>query len=215
LVLDYFSPSVQTTLDANNLDLGSGGVLLLPDQGGTHVHEMVSAGKNGTIYLVDRDNMGHYNPSSDPIVQSIINIFTKAVGIEGGNFGSPIYFNGNIYFSPVSDNIQAFRLSNGILTTTPTSRTSDIYDVRGGTITISANGNANGILWSLQSNGTAAAGVLHAYDASNLGSELYNSSQAVVRDTLDAWWKFTVPTVVNGKVYINSVSQLTAYGLLP
>jgi hypothetical protein len=214
-VVDYFSPSVQTSLDANNLDLGSGGVLLLPDQSGTHPHEMVSAGKNGSIYLVDRENMGHYNANSDQIVQSIVNIFTKVTGIEGGNFGSPVYFNGYVYFSPVSDYIQAFQLSNGLLTTTPTSRSSQIYDGRGGTMSISANGSSNGILWALQSSGTTTPGVLHAYDAANLGTELYNSGQAPLRDTLDVWWKFTAPVVANGKVFITSMGQLTGYGLLP
>ena len=146
--LDYFTPSVQTTLDADNLDLGSGGVLLLPDQSGAHPHEMVSAGKNGTIYLVDRDNMGHYHSNTDQIVQSIVNIFTESTGEEGGNFSSPVYFNGRVYFAPVEGNVQAFQLSSGLLSTTPTSRTSATYDGRGGTMAISANGNTNGILWA-------------------------------------------------------------------
>jgi hypothetical protein len=214
-VLDYFSPSVQTTLDASNLDLGSGGGLLLPDQPGTYPHEMVSAGKNGTIYLVNRDNMGHYNHNSDPDVQSVVNVFTNNLGQEGGNFSSPVYFNGNVYFSPVQATVQAFSLTNGLLSTKPTSQSSEVYAQRGGTMGISANGNTNGILWTLQSNGTTVPGTLRAYDATNLGRELYNSDQAGLRDTLDIWWKFTTPVVANGKVFVTSVGQLTAYGLLP
>ena len=214
-VLDYFSPSVQTSLDAGNLDLGSGGILLLPDQGGAHPHEMVSAGKNGTIYLVDRDNLGHYNQSSDQIVQTVVNIFSKTTGIEGGNFSSPVYFDGNIYFSPVSDNIQSFGLSSGLLQSTPSSRTSKAFGFRGGTMAISANGAANGILWALESNGTTVPGVLHAYDAVNLATELYNSDQAGSRDTLPAWSKFSLPLIAKGKVYAVGVSELTVYGLLP
>jgi hypothetical protein len=214
-VLDYFSPYVQATLDAGDLDLGSGGVLLLPDQTGAHEYEMVSAGKGGAIYLVDRNDMGHYNTSGDQIVQSIVGIFTKVTGSEGGNFSSPVYYNGYVYFGPVSDSVQAFQLSSGLLSTSPTSLTSAIYGQRGATLAISANDGANGILWALQSNGTSAPGVLHAYDPSNLANELYNSGQAGSRDTLDAWWKFTVPTVVNGKVFVTSVNQLTVYGLLP
>jgi hypothetical protein len=214
-VSDYFTPHVQGTLQSQNLDLGSGGVLLLPDQAGTHPHEMISAGKNGSIYLVDRDAMGHYNANNDTDVQSVQNIFTKVTGIEGGNFGSPVYFNGYVYFSPVSDNVQAFHLSNGLITTTPTSYSAETYDIRGGTLAISANGNGNGILWALQSNDVTAPGVLHAYDAGNLANELYTSDDAGSRDTLDAWWKFTVPVVANGKVFVTSVGQLTAYGLLP
>lgn len=212
---DYFSPSVQMTLDQNNLDLGSGGVLLLPNQSGTYPHEMVSAGKNGTVYLVNRDNMGHYNSISDQNIQSLVNIFPNNLGIEGGNFGSPVYFNGNVYFSPIQNTVQAFALTNGLLSTTSTSQSSEVYSQRGGTLAISANGNTNGILWVLQSNGTNVPGTLHAYDANNLGNELYNSDEAGSRDTLDIWWKFTTPVVANGKVFVTSMGQLTAYGLLP
>ena len=99
--------------------------------------------------------------------------------------------------------------------TKPTSRSSQIYAERGGTLAISASGNSNGILWALQSNGTTVPGTLHAYNATNLVNELYNSDQAGTRDTLDIWWKFTTPVVANGKVFVTSVGQLTAYGLLP
>ncbi len=196
--------------------------MLLPDQPGSHPHEMVSAGKNGTIYLVDRDNMGKFNNNSDQIVQSISNIWTKSTGGESGLFGAPVYFNANLYFSPLADTVQAFQLNNGLLTTTPTSQSSETYDgttgtfdSRGGTLAISANGTTNGILWALQSNGDSLDGTLHAYDATNLAHELYNSDQAGARDQLDPWLKFTVPTVANGHVYITSTGQLTAYGLLP
>jgi hypothetical protein len=214
-VQDYFSPSVQTTLDASNFDLGSGGVLLLPDQPGTYPHEMVSAGKNGTVYLVNRDNMGHYNSGHDTDIQSLVNVFTNNLGQEGGNFGSPVYFNENVYFAPVQGTVQVFTLTNGLFSTKPTSRSSQIYAERGGTLAISASGNSNGILWALQSNGTTVPGTLHAYNATNLVNELYNSDQAGTRDTLDIWWKFTTPVVANGKVFVTSVGQLTAYGLLP
>ena len=221
-VLDYFSPRVQSSLDSGNLDLGSGGVMLLPDQPGSHPHEMISAGKNGTIYLVDRDNMGHFTSNSDQIVQSIVNIWTKSAGTEAGLFGTPAYFNGNVYFSPIDDTVQAFHLNNGLLPTTPTSHSAETYNgetstfsARGGTLAISANGNTNGILWALESKGDTAPGVLHAYDATNLGNELYNSSQAGSRDTLDPWLKFTIPVVANGRVYVASAGQLSAFGLLP
>jgi len=211
-VLDYFCPSVQNTLNAGDLDLGSGGVLLLPDQSGAHPHEMVSAGKNGTIYLVDRDNMGNYHTNSDQIVESVVNIFPNNLGNEGGNFCSPVYFNGNVYFSPVQGSVQAFQLSNGLLSTNPISSSSEQYGGRGGTMAISANASSNGILWALQSTGTISPGVLHAYDATNLGNELYNSSQAGTRDTLDAWFKFTLPLVANGKVYVVTESTLSVFG---
>ncbi len=213
-VQDYFSPSVQSTLDSQNLDLGAGGALLLPDQSGAHPHEMVSAGKNGTVYLVDRDSMGSYHSSSDQIVQSLTNIFPNNMGIEGGNFSSPVYWNGSVYFAPVAGAVQAFRLTNGLLSTSPTSQSSQTYAERGGTMSVSANGTSNGILWTLQSGGTGAPGILHAYDATDLSKELYNSAQAGARDALDEWDKFTVPVVANGEVFVTSTSQLTVYGLL-
>ena len=214
-VQDYFSPSVQSTLESGNLDLGSGGVLLLPDQSGAHPHEMVSAGKNGTVYLVDRDNMGHYNSSTDQIVQELVNIFPNNMGIEGGNFSSPVYWSGSVYFAPVAGPVQAFKLTNGLLSTSPTSQTSQTYSGRGGTMSISANGASNGILWTLQTNGSGVPGTLHAYDATDLSKELYNSDQAGTRDALDEWDKFSVPVVANGEVFVAGTSQLTIYGLLP
>jgi hypothetical protein len=216
-VADYFTPDVENGLDQSNLDLGSGGVLLLPDQSGTHPHEMVSAGKNSTVYLLNRDNMGHYAASSNAIIQSITSIFYNYgdLGYEGGNFSSPVYFNGTVYFAPNNNNIWAFQLTNGLLSTSPTSLSPGSYAVRGGTMAISANGNSNGILWSLQSAGTLTPGLLHAYSTVNLTNEFYNSNIAGTRDTLDIWLKFTAPVIANGKVFVTSMSQLTVYGLLP
>jgi hypothetical protein len=206
-VLDYFAPHNEGTLDEGNLDLGSGGALLIPDQSGPHPHEMLSSGKDGAIYLVDRDNMGHFNPTSDQIVQTIPS--------TAHNFSAPTYFNGRVYLAPIGSKIQTYQFTNGLLSTTPTSQSSATYTGRGGTMSISANGNTGGILWALQTGGSTAPGTLHAYDATNLGNELYNSDQAGTRDTLDTWSKFTLPTVADGRVYVSSVGKLTVYGLLP
>jgi fibronectin type 3 domain-containing protein len=214
-VLDYFTPYNEATFDAGNLDLGAGGVLLLPDQNCAHPHLLVMAGKPGTIYLVDRDNMGQHNPNNDSqIVQSLVNIFPYGTP-EPGNYSAPVYFNGTVYFSPVADAIKAFRLSNGLLSTSPTSQSPQIYAYPGGTLTVSANGSTDGILWAVRRNGATAPGTLHAYDPANLGIERYNSDQAGSRDTLDVAVKFSVPLVANGKVFVSSMSRLTVYGLLP
>jgi hypothetical protein len=221
-VLDYFTPHVQAALNAGNIDLGSGGLLMLPDQPGPYPHLLLSAGKDGTIYLLNRDNMGHYNPNNDnQIVQSLVDIFPFGTP-EPGNYSAPVYFNGHVYFSPISDNVQVFQLSNGLLSTAPTSRSSEIYAYPGGTLAISANGNTNGILWVVQRHGvdptgggTVAPGVLRAYDPNNLSIELYNSDQAGLQDTMDYATKFNVPLVANGKVFIAGENQLTVYGLLP
>jgi hypothetical protein len=215
-VLDYFAPHDQAALSAADLDLGSGAALLLPDQGGPHPHLLVTAGKGGTIYLIDRDNMGHFNPNDDSqIVQSLPNIFPNPnLLITSGNFSVPVYFNGFVYFSPVAGTIQAFQLSNGLLSTAPTSQSVATYAFPGGMLAISANGTTNGILWAVQRVNATTPGVLHAYKATDLGAELYNSNQAAgSRDTLDIAAKFNIPLVANGKVYVASVSQLTVYGL--
>ena len=217
-VLDYFTPKNEAALDGPDLDLGSGGVLLLPDQRGPHRHEAVTAGKDRTIFLVDRDNMGRHHARVDQVVQSIPNAF-KAVfpRYAGGNFSSPVYFNGRVYFAAVSDQVRAFSLSNGRLSTKPTSTSAALFGGRGGTLSISAASatDKNGILWALQYRGAARPGRLHAYLASDLRTELWNSDQAGRRDTLRAWNKFSLPTVANGKVYVASVTLLTVYGLLP
>jgi len=101
------------------------------------------------------------------------------------------------------------------LTTAPTSRSSELYTFPGGTLAISANGSSNGILWAVQRNGTTAPGVLYAYDPANLGTVLYNSNQAGTRDVLDYATKFASPLVINGKVFVVTLSGLTVYGLLP
>jgi hypothetical protein len=215
-VVDYFTPNDQNNLEASDWDLASAGPVLVLDQPGPNPHLLMTAGKGGNIYVINRDNMGHYNSANDnQIVQSLVNIFIKGVG-EPGNFIAPVYFNGYVYFSPVTDKIQAFQITNGLLSAAPTSQTSLVYAYPGGPLSISANGTANGILWAVQRQSSdPQPGTLHAYDPANLSVELYNSDQAGSRDTLDIAVKFTVPLVVNGKVFVASNSKLTVYGLLP
>ena len=215
-VLDYFTPHDQSILSTNNLDFGSAGPVLLVDQpSGPYPHLLISAGKNGTIYVINRDNMGHYNPNNDSqIVQALVGALPNG-DQEEGNFSAPVYFNGYIYFAAVNDTLKAFQLTNGLLSTSPTSVSSAIYPNRGGAFAASANGNANAILWAIQNNGAGVSGVLFAYDATNLADELYDSNEAGSRDTLDFAAKFTIPLVANGKVFVASQSHLTAYGLLP
>jgi hypothetical protein len=219
-VADYFTPFDQANMDTHNWDLGSSLAMLLPDQPGGIPHLMVGGGKNQSVYLISRDSMGHFNPSGDTqIVQSLVNIFPNGTP-EPGNYSSPVYFNGTVYFGPVNDNVQAFAMTNGRLSTTPTSRTTKVFPYSGGTLAVSANGNSNGILWVLEKtstsvNGGTTPGILHAYNPSNLGVELYNSTQVSSRDDIADPVKFTVPVVVNGKVFVASQNRLTVYGLLP
>jgi hypothetical protein len=221
-VVDYFTPHDQQNMSVNNLDLGAGGPVLLVDQpGGSHPHELISAGKSGTVYVVNRDNMGHYNPNNDSqIIQSLPGVLPNG-DAEIGNFSTPVYFNGHVYYGAVNDSLKSFQLTNGLLSTAPTSESATIFPIRGASFAISSNGNSNGILWALQNNGQApdndigAPGVLFAYDANNLANELYDTGQAGSRDSLDLAAKFAVPTVANGKVFVAGQSQLTVLGLLP
>ncbi len=106
---DYFTPYDQQNLANGDIDVGSGGVLLLPDQQGGHVHELVESGKEGTIYLVDRDNMGEFNPvDNSQLVQNL-------TGLISGMFAGPTYWNGSVYFGSGGDQVRAFSLTNGLL----------------------------------------------------------------------------------------------------
>jgi hypothetical protein len=205
-VLDSFTPYDQATLFADDIDLGSGGVVLLPDQTGPYPHEMVGGGKEMTLYLVDRDNMGGYNSSdNNQVIQSIPNVS------QGELDSVPAYWNGNVYVTGLSDSVKAFSLSNGLLSPQPTSET-PVKAGMGG-ISVTANGTSNGILWDIQGSSPA---IFYAFNAANLGTELYSSTQAKLeRDKLGSVPRFAVPTVANGKAYIGGWTALSIYGLLP
>ncbi len=205
-VRDYFTPHDQETLETTDTDLGSGGVTLLPDQDAPHTHELLGGGKGGTLYLVDRDNMGGFNTADDTqIVQSI-------PGASSGELDSvPAYWNGHVYIAGEADHIKAFSLSNNVLSAQPTSQTS-VAAIVPGSVSVSSNGSNNGILWAIPQNNPA---ILYAFRADNLSTMLYRSNQAGVRDTLGRVPKFVAPTIANGKVFIGGASTLSVYGLLP
>jgi hypothetical protein len=206
-VSDFFTPYNQADLEAADRDLGSGPPLLLPDQNQGPPHLMVSAGKEGTIYLVDRDNMGQFQNGSDSqIVQSI----------PGGHplFGSPAYFNNTVYMFAIRDGLKAYSLTNGQLALSGQSPI--IAGYPGATPSISANGGdpSTAIVWALQTDQfeTGGPAVLRAYQATNVARELYNSSQNP-QDAPGPAVKFTVPTIANGKVYVGTQDRLSVFGL--
>ena len=208
-VVDYFTPSDQATLESKDLDMGSGGVTLLPDQAGAHAHELLGAGKEGTIFLVDRDNMGHFDPNANHVVQELD-------GALGANFGTPAYFNGLVYFGGSNDPLKAFAVTNGLLSTSPVSQSVTTFPNHGTTPSVSANDTSNGIVWSLKSDasgGNTMPAVLHAYDATNLSNELYNSTQVPGRDQAAVAVSFIPPTIADGKVYVPTQSEIDVYGL--
>jgi hypothetical protein len=209
-VSDYFTPWNQAYLASNNLDLGSGGVMLLPDQPGHFPRLMIGAGKSGLVYLMNRDMLttgnNHFNANGS------VDFVVQTVSLQGGSFDTPAYFNGTIYYAGARDVLTALSLSNGILPSVPSSLGPRTFGFPGATPSISANGNANGIVWVIQ---RANPAVLAAYNATNLSKELYNSSQAGTRDRLVDGVKFAVPTVANGKVYVGGQYALAVFGLLP
>jgi hypothetical protein len=214
---DYFTPFNQGQMDSEgpnlcfDADLGSGGVLLLPEQPGGHPHLLVQAGKVGTIYVVDRDNMGHFCATCTPplgdtnIVQEITNNLR--------NTPVPVYWNNTVYLRGDQDVLRAFPINNGKLSTPPLT-TPDPADSYSGRIIVSANGDKDGIVWSL--NTTAAEGgghaILNAYDAANL-SQLYSSATNALRDDPGIAMKFTTPVVADGRVYVGTSGELAVFGL--
>jgi hypothetical protein len=210
-VADYFTPSNQAQLDSQDQDLGSGGVLLLPNQPGPYPHLLVQSFKLGTIFVVNRDNMGQFDPNTDHVVQELPDAL-------GGMWSMPAYFNGSIYFNGVGDVLKAFQLfGSDTLSGAQVSASTNSIGYPGATPSISANGTANGIVWILQNDGFGSGSptILHAYDASDPSRELYNSAQDGSRDQAGPAVEFTVPTVVNGHVYVGTGNNLTVYGLLP
>jgi hypothetical protein len=208
-VVDYFTPDNQASLNASDTDLGSGGALLLPDSAGSaaHPHLLLTAGKAGEIYLVDRDNMGHFDPNANHVVEDL-------PGALNAQLGNPAYFNGDVYYATPgfgTDNAKEFSIANGALSTSPVSKSPDTFTWRGGTVSVSANGTSNGIVWALD----GGSNQLRAYSAAGFGTELYTSAQAANgRDTLGTVVKFTVPTVTNGHVYVGVSGAVVGYGLL-
>ncbi len=208
-VTDYFTPFNHQTLSDEDSDLGSSGLVLLPDQAGVNPHLGISAGKEGKIYLVNRDHLGKFQSDNDSqIVQSI----PDALGTtpDDRNFSSAVYWNGSVYFVGNTDAIKQFQLNSGLLSTSPVSQSSHQFGYTG-TSSISANGSGNGILWTMEAGGS----VLHAYDATNLANELYNSKQAGSRDFFGSAIRFNPPTVANGKVYVAGQTEIAVFGLLP
>ncbi|HEY2404435.1 MAG TPA: hypothetical protein VGI10_00425 [Polyangiaceae bacterium] len=209
-VVDYFTPHNQATLNSADLDFGSANPIVLPDQSGSVPHELLASGKPGVLYLINRDNMGHFHSGSDTQIVQSVSAFPNTA-VTGGIFSSPAYWNGHLYVTGIGGNVQTFTLSAGKLSTSPASQTSGKFPFPGATVSVSSNAATAGIVWVLDGGG----GVLYAFDATNLATELYDTTQASGgRDAAGLPVKFAVPTVVNGHVYVGTQTELDVYGLL-
>jgi chitodextrinase len=217
---DWFTPNNQASLDANDTDLGSGGAVVLIDLPAPAPvpHLLIGGGKEGTLYLLDRTNLGHFTPNNGGTVQ----FFPASTAI----FATPAFWQNKLYYAADGDRLKAFTLdpARGLFTPTagpsPSSESSNVFGFPGATPSISSNAATSGVVWAIDSsqfctNQSLACGpaVLHAYDAATLTNELWNSSLAAGnRDQAGNAVKFTVPTIANGKVYIGTRGNDTGSG---
>ena len=216
---DFFAPDDQMFLDNGDIDLGSTGVVLLPDlSGNSPTHLMFCGGKDGNIYLFDRDNLGKFLNSSNNIIQ----YFPLSGDTSQGFRSTPAFFKNTLYAAGFGDPLMAlsFNPASRLFSTTPSAQHStEIYGGFGTSPMVSAQGTADGIIWTIDYGpdlGTPTTpAILRAYDATNLTKKLYDSSQQSNRDSTGLAVKFTVPTVANGKVYVGTQSELDVFGLLP
>jgi hypothetical protein len=212
-VVDYFTPDNQASINGSDQDHGAGGAAILIDQpSGPVPHLLVGGGKSGTLYLVNRDNMGQFNSSSNNVVQSL--------SLGTSIFATGAFWNNSLFIAAANGplNQYTFNPVTGQFTTPATQFSLNSYGFPGSTPSVSSLGSStNGIIWALNNSEYCtgcAPTVLHAYDATNVSTELWNSSEGTGNGAGDAV-KFTVPTVANGKVYVPTQSELTVYGLLP
>jgi glucose dehydrogenase len=208
-IADYFALFDAVPQSEQDLDLGAGGGLMLPqmtDSGNKPVNLYLGGGKDGRVYIVDQTRLGGFNPTKNSIYQQVSGI--------GALRSTPAYFNNRVYFGARDVGITSFTFTNARMSSTPSSTTATVFKYPGTSPSVSANGTANGIVWAHERNGTTGA-ILHAYDAMNLANELYNSTQAAGgRDSFGAANKFITPVVTGGKVYVASNTGVAVFGLL-
>jgi outer membrane protein assembly factor BamB len=207
---DYWTMYNNLAESAQDLDLGSGGVMLLPDLQNTvgQVFQLgTAAGKDGQLYVFNRANMGKFYPLGNST------LYQQLIGALGGPvFGSPAWFNGTVYYGAVGDRIRAFNVNAAVVQAQPASITVDLFEYPGATPSISANGTSNAILWAVEN---ADPAVLHAYDATNLAVELYNSNQASSgRDQFGPGNKFITPAIADGRVIVGTTDSIAIFGLI-
>jgi hypothetical protein len=209
-VADYFAMSNEASESAGDVDLGSGEILLLPDladSGGKLRQLAVGAGKDGNIYVVDRNDMGGFSSVGNDIWQQLTGVMGNGV------YSTPAYFNGTVFYASQGGTLQAYGVDGAFLSTAPTSQTVTRFAYPGALPVVSANGTANGIVWAYEN---ASPATLHAYDAGNLATEIYNSDQAAGnRDRFGDGNKFIAAVVADGKVFVATIRSVAVFGLLP
>ncbi|MGA3223159.1 MAG: chitobiase/beta-hexosaminidase C-terminal domain-containing protein [Acidobacteriaceae bacterium] len=212
-ISDAFTDFNQAKLTSQDLDQGSGGIVVLPNQSGTHPHLLVQVGKEGRILVLNRDGLGGYVPGGTSNTNAVQDI---SGALAGGLWSTPAYWNGNVYIWGENDVLRMFPITNGVLATTATAKGPVSFGFPGASPMVSSNGTQNGIVWAVDTefNNTNGSSILYAFNAQNIGAELYASNQNPSRDDAGAAIKFVVPVVTNGKVYVGAGYQVDVYGLL-
>lgn len=208
-VRDFFTPFNEHELNAGDADLGSGGPMVLPKQPGAHPRLVLIGGKDGAMYAIDRDRMGGYHAGDDSHA-------VQRVRLRGGIYSAPAYWHGHVFYLATGDYLSDFPLAGGQLGK-PKLGTKR-FGNPGATPVVSSNGTRNGIVWLIETktwNGADRPAVLHAFDAADVERELFNSEMNIARDRAGKTLRFTIPTVVQGRVYVDAKGEVDVYGLLP
>jgi hypothetical protein len=203
-VSDDFTPDDQANRIANDQDLGSGGVLILPDQTGPYTHLALQIGKGNAMFVVNRDNLGGYSATANHVVQEIDDQ-------AGYLWGIPAYWNGYVYLRSAGQSLKQFSFTNGVMSTLPVAVAPQVSTDLGTTPSISANGTQNGIVWQID--WSQPTQVLYAYQATNVANTLWSSATNATRDGGGPSLRYPTPTIANGKVFLGSCNALMVYGL--
>jgi outer membrane protein assembly factor BamB len=211
-VRDYFTPYDAARLNATDKDLGSGGPVLLPDQPGAHPHLVVIGGKGATLYLLDRDQLGKFHSEGDTSA-------LQKISVAADLLCAPAFWQNHLFVQSDKDALKDYTFKNGQFSAQPVAQTSTTF-AAAATPTVSSDGARNGIVWTVETrpfgfSNQVPPAVLHAYDAANMAHELYSSSQDPSRDGAGPSLRFTIPTVVNGRVYVGAIKEVDVYGLRP
>jgi len=226
-VLDWFTPFNRDCIDGADLEIGSGGVALLPSAVGGSDPLAVAVSKEGRLYLLDRENLGEYNATADQVPQEFVagadtcDASTTNAAADGSSwdrfYGNISYWNGNLYMAASNSAIHQYSIANGTINPTPVAIGATDTGYRGGNTVVSSDGNSDGIVWMYEKSATVDAATLHAYNATNVSQELWNSNMAANdRDALDTGGQsFQVPVVIDGQVFAASGDYVDVYSALP
>ena len=208
-VADYFEMDNEASENGSDTDLGSGGAIVLPDLkngSGNTVHLAVGAGKDSNLYLVNRDSMGGLARTTAASTRNSLE------ALPGGVWAIPAYFNNLVYYGSVGSPIQAFSITNAMLSPTAIAQTQTSFGYPGATPSVSANGASNGIVWAVENNSPA---VLHAYSATNLDDSTTATRPPTAATSSAPGNKFITPMIANGKVFVGTTNGVAVFGLLP